>query len=290
MRFLRTIGNLMRHDGRFRFGFSVGAILVVLAVLSFFIPWDPRTWSMFPRDKPPSWQHLLGTNSMGQDIFWLATLAIKNSLILGIVAAAISRVIAIVLGLVSGYRGGFLDRVLMTVNDSFVIIPIFPLLILVASILRSQLNVVILGTVLGLFGWQWDARLFRSMVLSLREREFTRTAELSGMGSVKVVFSEHLPFVVPLVMAASLNNILWAIGMEVTLAVLGLSSLEVPTLGTMIYWALQYQAIFLGWWNWILTPVLICVFLILALYMLSVSISEYLDPRTRLLMIRLREE
>jgi len=290
MRIFRTIGNLLRHDGRFRFGFIIMAVLVILAVVSVFIPWDPRTWNVFPRDKPPSLQNLLGTNSMGQDIFWEATLAIRNSLILGIVAAAISRVIAIVVGLVAGYRGGFVDRVLMTVNDSFVIIPIFPLLILVASMLRSQINVAILGVVLGLFGWQWDARMFRSMILSLREREFTHTAVLSGMGSVKVVFSEHLPFVIPLVMAASLNNILWAIGMEVTLAVLGLSSLEIPTLGTMIYWALQYQAIFLGWWNWILTPVLICVFLILALYTLSVSISEYLDPRTRLMLIRLKEE
>jgi peptide/nickel transport system permease protein len=227
---------------------------------------------------------------MGQDIFWQACLAIRNSLVLGLVAGVISRIIAIVIGLVSGYQGGWLDRVLMTINDSFVIIPLFPLLILVASILKSQINIIILGTVLGLFGWQWDARLFRSMILSLREREFTRTAVLSGMSGFRVVFKEHLPFVIPLIMAASLNNILWAIGMEVTLAVLGLTSLEIPTLGTMIYWSLQYQAMFLGWWNWILTPVLICIFLILALYMLSVSISEYLDPRTRLMMIRLKEE
>ncbi len=290
MRSLRTIGNLIRYDGRFRFGFIVLGIFLALAILSFFMPWDPRTWNVFPRDQPMSWRNLLGTNSMGQDIFWQATMAIRNSLILGVVAAAISRVIAIIIGLIAGYRGGMLDRVLMTVNDSFVIIPIFPVLILFASIMRAHLSIAMLGAVLGLFGWQWDARLFRSMILSLREREFTSTAIVSGMRGIKVVFSEHLPFVIPLVMAASLNNILWAIGMEVTLGVLGLSSLEIPTLGTMIYWALQYQAIFLGWWNWILTPVLICVFLILALYTLSVSISEYLDPRTRLVRIRLKEE
>jgi peptide/nickel transport system permease protein len=290
MRMLKTVGNLFRHDGRFRFGFVVMGALVVLAVVSFFIPWDPRSWNVFPRDRPPSWANLLGTNSMGQDIFWQATMAIRNSLTLALIAAVISRVIAIVIGLVAGYAGGMTDRVLMTVNDSFVIIPIFPVLILVASILKTHVSVVVLGVALGVFGWQWDARLFRSMNLSLREREFTRTAVLSGMRGIKVVFSEHLPFIVPLIMAATLNNILWSIGMEVTLAVLGLSSLEIPTLGTMIYWALQYQAVFLGWWNWILTPVLICVFLILALYMLSVSISEYLDPRTRLSMIRMREE
>ncbi len=290
MRVLKTIGSLFRYDGRFRFGFVVIGILVALAILSIFIPWDPRSWNVFPRDRPPSLSNLLGTNSMGQDIFWQATVAIRNSLLMGLIAAAISRVIAIIIGLVAGYRGGMLDRVLMTVNDSFVIIPIFPVLILVAAILKSHASVIILGVSLGLFGWQWDARLFRSMILSLREREFTKTAVLSGMRGIKVVFSEHLPFVIPLVMAATLNNILWAIGMEVTLAVLGLSSLEIPTLGTMIYWSLQYQAIFLGWWNWILTPVLICIFSMLALYLVSVSISEYLDPRTRMTMIRMKEE
>jgi peptide/nickel transport system permease protein len=237
-----------------------------------------------------SFQNLLGTNSMGQDIFWKASVAIRNSLILGLVAAAISRVIAIFIGLIAGYRGGMVDRILMTINDSFVIIPIFPLLILISSVLGAQMNVTVLGVMLGLFGWQWDARLFRSMILSLREREFTHTAVLSGMKARRIVFKEHLPFVIPLIMAASLNNILWAIGMEVTLAVLGLSSLEMATLGTMIYWSLQYQAMFLGWWNWILTPVVIVTLLILALYLLSVSISEYLDPRTRIQLIRLKEE
>jgi peptide/nickel transport system permease protein len=290
MKLLTTIRNLLRHDGRFRFGFTVVTILLILAIVSFFIPHDPRSWNVYQRDLSPSLQNLFGTNSMGQDIFWKATLAIRNSLLLGLIAAAISRVIAIVIGLIAGYQGGWLDRVLMTINDSFVIIPIFPLLILVSSILRAQMSIAVLGVMLGLFGWQWDARLFRSMILSLREREFTHTAVLSGMKALRIVTKEHLPFVIPLVMAASLNNILWAIGMEVTLAVLGLSSLEMATLGTMIYWSLQYQAMFLGWWNWILTPVLIVILLILALYMLSVSISEYLDPRTRLQLIRLKEE
>ena len=225
---------------------------------------------------------------IGQDIMWKAMAAIKNSLLLGAIAAAISRVIAIVVGLLSGYKGGLFDRVVMVLTDSFIIIPLFPILILIATILRSSLNMVVLGIVIGLFGWAWDARLFRSQILSLKEREFTRTAVFSGLKTFKIVTTEHLPYIVPLVMATTINNVIWVIGMEVTLSMLGLSNLNTPTIGTMIYWALQYQAIFLERWNWILTPVIICVVLILALYMLSTSISEYLDPRTRLQMIRKR--
>jgi peptide/nickel transport system permease protein len=245
-----------------------------------------KAWNTVPRDMASSLKYPLGTNSMGQDILWQAMVAIKNSLLLGLIAALISRIIAIVLGLLAGYKGGLFDRIVMTINDSFIIIPLFPVLILIASILRTSLSITVLGIIIGLFGWAWDARLFRSQILSLKEREFTKTAVLSGMKTYKIITSEHLPYIIPLIMAATINNVIWVIGMEVTLSMLGLSNLNTPTIGTMIYWALQYQAIFLEKWNWILTPIISCIVLILALYMLSTSISEYLDPRTRLQMIK----
>lgn len=282
----RVIGELFKHDKRFAFGFTVLIIFIVISCVSFFSPYNMRAWNTVPRDLRPSTKHLLGTNSIGQDIFWQALVATKNSLLLGLIAAAISRVIAIVLGLLSGYKGGLFDRIVMVFNDSFIIIPMFPILILIASILRSSLSIPVLGVIIGLFGWAWDARLFRSQILSLREREFTKTAVVSGMKTYKIIATEHLPYIVPLIMAATINNVIWVIGMEVTLSMLGLSNLNTPTIGTMIYWALQYQAIFLEMWNWILTPVIICIVLILGLYMLSTSISEYLDPRTRLQMIK----
>jgi peptide/nickel transport system permease protein len=75
---------------------------------------------------------------------------------------------------------------------------------------------------------------------------------------------------------------MWAIGIETTLSVLGLTNLLVPTLGTTLYWAISYQALFLGYWWWIVFPVLIIVFLFVSIYLLSISISEYLDPRMRI--------
>jgi len=89
-----------------------------------------------------------------------------------------------------------------------------------------------------------------------------------------------------MIMATAINSIIFVIGTEIVLAVFGLSSLETPTLGTMIYWSVNYQAMLLGIWWWILTPVVICILLILSLYMLSVSISDFLDPRTRLQVIK----
>jgi peptide/nickel transport system permease protein len=144
------------------------------------------------------------------------------------------------------------------------------------------MTLVILGLLLSIFGWAWDARTIRSIILSLREREFTQTAILSGTGTVKLVLNEYMPYTMPLIFSTLINNISWAIGLEITLAFLGLVNLTIPTLGTMLNWAITYQAMFLGRWWWVLTPVFISVFLFIALYWLSVSISEYLDPRTRI--------
>jgi len=91
-----------------------------------------------------------------------------------------------------------------------------------------------------------------------------------------------LPFVLPVVFATTINNMMWSIGMEVTLGVLGLGSITTPTLGSTIFWANNHQALIAGVWWWLAAPILVAICLFLGLYMLISSINEYIDPRTRL--------
>jgi len=268
-------------DYRFTFSFIVLMIILILAFLSLFSPYDPTLWGVVPKNLKPSAAHILGTDSNGQDVFWQATFAVRNSLIISLIAAVVSRAIAILVGMVAGYKGGRIDRILMFFGDSLLVIPLFLIIVMLAMLVRQHMNLVVLGLILSVFGWAWDARLIRSMVLSLREREFTKTAILSGTGTLKLVLSEYMPFTMPLIFSTFINNMSFAIGLEITLAFLGLVDLNVPTLGTMLNWAIYYQSILLGRWWWILTPVILSVFMFVALYWLSVSISEYLDPRTR---------
>lgn len=269
------------RDYRFAFSCAVMGMLVILAILSAFSPYDPTIQLQVPNDLPPSWTHFFGTNSQGQDVFWRATFAIRNSLIIAVIAAIFSRFIAILVGFIAGYTGGILDRVLSSITDGFLVIPLFLILVMLAMLLRGSMNLASLGLLLGIFGWAWDARVFRSEILSLREKTFTFTAILSGTSTLKLVLKEYLPFVMPLVFSTLVSNMWWSIGMEITLAILGLTNLSIPTLGTMLHWALDYQAMLLGHWWWVMTPVSLAIALLLALYLLSVSISEYLDPRTR---------
>ncbi|HHV00895.1 MAG: ABC transporter permease [Defluviitoga tunisiensis] len=279
--------DLLKRDKKFLFGFVVICILAFLAILSFFSPYNPRSWNVVPKDRPPSLKYLLGTNSMGQDIFWNTTYALRNSFILGLTTAFVANIIGTIVGLIAGYKGGALDKVLMSINDSFIVLPSLPILIFLSFSLRDKMNMFTMGLIISMFSWPWAGKQVRAQVLSLRERDFTHTAVFSGMNMWRVVFKEHLPFVIPWVIANFINTILSALGMEISLSVLGLSSLEIPTIGTTIYWAMQYQAIFRGIWWWILTPIILSVLFFVALYMLSVSISEFLDPRTRLQRIKM---
>jgi len=270
------------RDYRFALSFCVLCALLIFACLSFFAPYDPTLWNVVPRDLRPSREHLLGTDSNGQDIFWTASFAVRNSLTISVIAGTVSRVIAVLIGMVAGYRGRSTDRVLMFISDSLLVIPLFLIIVLLAMLVRDKMNLVTLGLLLAFFGWAWDARVIRSQILSLREREFTQTAILSGTGTLRLVLKEYMPFATPLIFSTLINNMSWAIGMEITLAILGLVNMDTPTLGTMLQWAISYQAMLLGLWWWLLTPIILAVLLFVALYWLSVSISEYLDPRTRI--------
>ncbi len=277
---MKTARELLR-DGRFSFGAAVLLVLGVLALLSLFSPYDPTEWRVLPRDMPPSWEHLLGTNSLGQDMFWQMTFAIRNSLAVALGASAISRGIAVTVGLVAGYYGRIVDRVLMFVNDGLLVIPIFLLLVLLAMLVK-RLSLVNAALLFGIISWPWDARLIRSQILSLREREFTYTAILSGTPTHKLIFNEYLPFIIPLVLATVINCMARVVGMEMTLALIGLTDLTIPTLGSLLKWAIDYESMLLALWWWWLTPIGVAVSLFVALYLVSVSISVYLDPRARI--------
>jgi peptide/nickel transport system permease protein len=277
---------VVRDLFRYNREFTIGAILIVIIVafscLSFFSPVDPTLQYVVPPDQPPSTEYWFGTNSRGQDLFWQATFAIRNTLLFGLLVAFLSRLISITVGLIAGYTGGWFDRALMSVNDVVVALPIFPILVLFYFVLRNDLTTLTLALVMACFGWPFDARLIRSVALGLRNREFTHHATFAGMSARKIMFEEHLPFIMPIVFSTTMANMIWSIGLAITLAVLGFTNLNVPSIGTMLYWANNHSAMVVGTWWWIVVPVVLVVITFVGLYLLAVSLNEYIDPRSRL--------
>ena len=212
----------------------------------------------------------------------MLTYAIRNTLLFGFVVALISRLLALLIGLVSGYAGGLVDRALMSLNDTFIVIPLFPILVLFYFVMRDRMSWASLALAMACLGWAYDARLIRSVALSLRTREFTETGIFSGMSMRQILVQEHLPFVMPIVFSTTMNNINWSIGLEVTLSVLGFTDINTPTIGSMIYWANQHTAMVAGIWWWVAFPVALVVMTFVGLFLLAISMNEFIDPRSRL--------
>lgn len=261
-------------NARLAIGLGLITIFVLGSfILPFFCPVDPSLQATYLKNMPMSAEHLLGTNALGQDIFWFLVFAIRNSLILGVLVGIGVTVISTAVGLSAGYIGGNYERVVMLVVDSFITIPLLPILIILGAVIRGNSSFLTVGLIIVVFGWAWGARTIRSMALSLREREFINMARFSGANTVNIIVREIFPYVSAYMVVGFINTILFAVNTEATLAVIGLSKVEVPTLGSIIFWALNYNALFTGNYPWLVAPIIASILLFLGLFLASTGFN-----------------
>lgn len=265
---------------RLKIGMIMTLIFLIIGFVIYYIPHiDPFFQNTYPRKLAPSWEHLLGTTSLGQDIAWLLIEAIHNSLTIGLIVATIGTVAGVLVGLVAGFSGGLTDRALMVVTDTFVVIPSLPILVLMTALMRGNSTVILLALVLAMFAWAWPSRQIRSMALSMKERDFIQTAWFSGEGTMQVVVTEILPYALTWSLSNFMNATLNAIASESSLAVLGLSPGNLLSLGNMIQWARDRNAIFARQWYWIGAPIVATVLLFIGLFLLITGYNDYLQMK-----------
>jgi peptide/nickel transport system permease protein len=265
----------MKSNLRLKFGLVILAIFTIGSLLlPFFNTVDPSQQGKYLKNLPMSSAHLLGTNSLGQDIFWFLVFAIRNSLLLGIAVSLCSTMISALVGLSAGYIGGWYDRVVMLITDSFITIPILPILIVLGALVRGNTSFFSIGLILVVFSWAWNSRTIRSIALSIREREFINMARFSGMSTMGIILKEVFPYVYAYTVVGFINSVLFVINTEAALAVIGLSNVRVPTLGSIIFWALNYNALFIGQYTWVVAPVVATVLLFLGLFLTSTGYNE----------------
>ena len=140
---------------------------------------------------PPSWRHLMGTNQIGQDVLTQVLYGGRVSLLIGLTAAIIAVAVGGLVGLVSGYVGGFVDNLLMRITDLALSVPVLFVVMVVLLIVTPTVWSVI--AVIGLTSWMYPARIVRSAVLSIKEREFVEASRAAGAHGGRVVFREILP-------------------------------------------------------------------------------------------------
>ena len=162
----------LRHNKKLLAGLvSLFTIFIVcLSVYPIGIP-NPRLVGKFDELLTPSAEHILGTDNYGKDIFVVLLYAIQASLLIGLTAGIMGTVIGMTIGMVAGYRGGVTDHVLGGFTDMILVIPLWPILVVLVSYVRS-IPLYGMGMLLGLFSWPWAARVIRSQALTLKERDY----------------------------------------------------------------------------------------------------------------------
>ncbi|CAJ1315657.1 ABC transporter permease [Paenibacillus sp. PK4536] len=265
---------------------TLGLLIIVAVVLcALFAPWlashDPASVAPLKRLKPPVWldggesTYWLGTDNLGRDIWSRIVYGARVSLIVGVGAVLVSGMIGAVLGLLSGYYGKWINAIIMRVADSFLAIPSILLALVVLAV--TQPGLITLIIVIGLTNWVSYARVIRSEVLSLKERDFVKAAQSAGAGQGRLIFHHILPNVMSSLIVISSMNVATTILMEASLSFLGLG-IKPPDVswGGMLSDGRQYIAT--SWW--VATfPGLAITFTVLGVIFLGDWLRDKLDPR-----------
>jgi len=261
-------------------GVAIILFFVVVLLLSTFVWTYHRTDVSPDRLENPSWEHPFGTDQAGRDVLLRTMGGTKASLIVGFVAMGLSMGIGTIVGLASGYWGGWRDEVIMRFNDMFLSIPWLVLMIVVAAIFHSQsLGSVVL--VIGLTGWSTTARIVRSQVLSIKSLQFVERARAIGSGEWHIIKRHIFPNVVPLIFANAILTIAISILSESTLSFLKLGPQDVETWGRILEDAYASSAALAGPYPFIIVPGLCIVTVVLGFTFIGFAMDEVLNPRLR---------
>lgn len=278
----RTIVLRLPRNVKFWAGTTMflGTCIVSIVYLSLVPPDRIIRPGLAPPNKPPSPSHLLGTDSLGRDVLAQLPLSALNSLQIGLIVALIGTVIGAIIGFSAGYYGGVVDLVLRGATDTFITIPMLPILITIASFMRV-VHTWMTALILAIPSWAWPARQIRAQVLSLKEREFIYMSRLSGMSGYEIILKDLMPHMLQYMGANFVFAIIWAILAEAGISMLGLGPQHTMTIGMMIYWANSYVALVRGLWWWIFSPILLLVWIIVFLYLTHTGLDEMINPRLR---------
>jgi len=259
---------------------AIGGVLLLAAMLvaglgPTVLPIDPFSMAATPMT-PPSWNHLLGTDDLGRDVFARFIFGARVSMTVGFLGALTSVAIGIAIGATAGFLGGITDQVLMRTAEFFEVIPRFFLALVLVALFGSSYTIIVL--VIGLLSWPPLARLARSEFLTLRERDYVLAVKAIGLSTPRTIFREILPNAAPsLIVIASLQFSM-AILLEASLSFIGLGDPSWPSWGQMLNSA--QQIIRQAWWVSVFPGLGIFV-TVAALNLFGDGLNDMLNPRFR---------
>jgi peptide/nickel transport system permease protein len=281
MEFLQ-IWNTFRRKPMAMLGVFMLLSVVFMAVFApWLAPYDPdERIDAEPADilAPPDAEHLLGRDDAGKDVLSQLIYGARISLLVGFISSITSMIIGTMVGLAAGYYGGWIDNTLMRVVDFLMVIPDLPLMLVIISVWGRGLWKIII--VISVLYWTYMARLVRSQVLSLKERQFVLRARAIGASNLRIIMNHIFPQVLPLIVAQAVLDISTSILYESTLAFLGLGDPTLVSWGMMLNFAFERAISRMAWW-FLLPPGIAIVWVSLSLVLIGTAIEEVVNPRLK---------
>jgi peptide/nickel transport system permease protein len=228
----------------------------------------------------PSGAAWLGTDNFGHSVFTNLMFGTRTSLFVGLMAGTFATIVGSVIGLVAGYKGGWLENLLMGLTNVVIAIPAIVILILLSVALNSR-SIFVMSVVIAVTSWTWVARAVAAQASSLRAREHLDVARLSGASTFSIVLIDVLPYILSYIAMAFVLQVSGAILAEAGLALIGLGPSNSVSLGIMLNWAIVGESVRTGAWWAFVPPTLLLTLVAFFLLMLQSSLDEVFNPRLR---------
>ena len=257
-------------------------IIFAIAIIGPFIaPENPLVPKQFENytPQPPSDKHWFGTDYEDKDVWSQFLLGGMTALIVSFVAGAISMIIGTLIGILAGYYGKGTDEILMRTTDFFLVIPWFPLMIVLVALLGRSFAVVIF--VIGVVSWPDTARIIRAQVLSVKEKMYIERSRALGATDRYIMKTHIFPNVFPLIVVNGIMIIASAIFSESFLDFFGLGDPNTISWGWMLERAQERSAMTNMYWWWVAPPALGIVLLIICFYLIGDTLDSILNPRLK---------
>jgi peptide/nickel transport system permease protein len=277
---LNRIGRAVQSNRKATAGAILLGIFILVALFPGLIAHDSPSLDAYRPHLGLSSAHLLGTTAYGQDMWAQLVWGTRNVLEIAFVVGLAATAIAVLVGIAAAYLGGLWDGSLSVITDVLLVIPLFPLLIVIAGYLHGG-GTLVLIVVITATSWSYTARQLRAQALTLRSRDFLEAARVRGERKIYIIVVEVIPTMTSLIVASFLTNALYAVLFASSLQFIGLGDPNTVSWGTMLYWAQNNAALQTGQAMWALAPGACIALLGAAFALLNYAFDEIGNPALR---------
>ncbi len=265
--------------------FTVGIVLIaVVLIMTFgaplFTSYDPLFRFEDLYHTPPSAEHILGTTSLGRDVFAQSLYGGRQSIMVGLLAAGITTLLGMLVGISAGYIGGIYDSIVSTLTNILMVIPTIVLLLIIASMMDG-VSPVLISLIIGFTSWPWNSRVLRAQTMSIRNRDFVRSAETLGESKFRILFVEIMPNMLSIISSAFVGTLIYSIMAHATLEFIGFGDPFSVTWGTILFNAQNSGAFRSGYFFEVSGAIAGLVMIGMGLTLINFAIDEISNPKLK---------